>query len=191
MQASTRQLTKKLRNTLKNYLNNEFITDIFIIGSLIKDKFEPRDMDLIVLFRCKDYKKIENLLYEIKNSIKGHMLHVEPLIIDDFFNKSISSTILFEGISLKNNSSISDMLNFYSYSLFTFSLSNLSNIQKVRFAQTVYGRKNNGLIKTEEGKMLGKGAFIVPVNKEELFKEVFNKFNVKADVTRIIINKSK
>ena len=39
--------------------------------------------------------------------------------------------------------------------------------------------------------MLGKGAFIVPVNKEELFKEVFNKFNVKADVTRIIINKSK
>ncbi|MBS3100280.1 hypothetical protein J4463_03660 [Candidatus Pacearchaeota archaeon] len=119
------------------------------------------------------------------------MLHVEPLIIDDFFNKSISSTILFEGISLKNNSSISDMLNFYSYSLFTFSLSNLSNIQKVRFAQTVYGRKNNGLIKTEEGKMLGKGAFIVPVNKEELFKEVFNKFNVKADVTRIIINKSK
>lgn len=63
----------------------------------------------------------------------------------------------------------------------------MTNVNKVRFAQTIYGRRNNGLLNKEKGKATGKGSFIVPIGKEELFREVLNRHKVSFEVKRIFI----
>ena len=71
--------------------------------------------------------------------------------------------------------------------LFTFSLERLSNIDKVRFAQTIYGRNKDGLIKSQGGIFLGKGSFISPVEKTELFKEALTKHKATFKMRRSFI----
>ncbi len=181
------QLTKKLKSKLKSSLKNKFVVDIFLIGSSIKEKLTPRDIDLIVLLREKDYKKIEDTLHKIKESLDIKEVHIEYLIVDDLLRKSISSTVIHEGISLRYERGVAELLGYKSYSLFTFSLINLKIVEKVRFAQTLYGRKNDGLIQKENGRSLGKGAFIVPVAKQELFREVLKRFKVDFALSRVLI----
>lgn len=188
MQESVYRLMKNLRKKLKSFLKDKFIIDIFIIGSALKEKFKPNDLDMIILFRSADYGKIEDSIYKIKHSLNIEKIHIEPLIIDDFFKKSISSAILHEGMSIKNNKPVSEALGYNPYSLFIFTLENLDNVKKVRFAQTLYGRKNDGLLIKENGKSLGRGAFIIPISKEELFTEIMKKFNVKYELKKAFIN---
>lgn len=179
---------KKLKNELKTFLKNELVIDIFIIGSSIKDKFAPADIDLIVLFKEKDYKKIEDILYDIKNKTNIDNLHLEPVYIDNFFVSKISQSIIHEGYSIRHNKPLHKLLGFNAYSLFVFSLEKLPNIDKVRFAQTLYGRKNDGLLKNKGGKSLGKGAFLCPIEKTELFNEVLIKHKATFRVNRVFVN---
>ena len=176
-----------LKKKLKTYLKNKLIIDIFFIGSFIKDKFEINDLDIIVLFREKNYKEIEKIIYEIKISLNIEGLHIEPLIVDNMFSEKIFSSLLHEGISIKYNENISKVIGYNPSLLFTFSLGNLNNLEKVRFAQTIYGREGKGLLNEEGGKMIGKGAFLVPIEKEHLFRDVMVRFAVKYEVKRIMI----
>jgi len=186
MQESRSQLTLKLRKKLKNYLNNKAIIDVLIIGSAIKSKFKPNDLDIIVLFRDNSDSS-ENLLYNIKKSLKIQNLHIEPLFIDNLFKSKISSSIIHEAISLKYNSSLSELLGYKGFSLFSFSLEKLPNVKKVRFAQTIYGRNKDGLLSKSKGRVLGKGAFIIPVESEGFFKELMATFDVNYKVSRVLI----
>ena len=179
---------EKLRKELKKYLKDKFIIDIFIIGSSIKDKPEARDIDLIVLFRESDYKKIEESIYGIKRSIGIEGLHIEPLIVDDMLKESIFSSIIHEGISIRHDKNVSEMIGYKPFVQFTFALENLDKVNKVHFAQALYGRKGQGILREEGGRQIGKGAFIVPVSKEHLFREIMANFKVKYAVMRILAN---
>ena len=83
---------------------------------------------------------------------------------------------------------MSDIINLKPFTLFKYSLSDKKNIEKVKIAQILYGRNKDGLIKKESGSILGKGAFIVPVEKEEIFKEALNTHKVKYSTNRVLIN---
>lgn len=181
----------KLKKKLKEYLKNKEIVDIVIIGSCLKDKEEPRDIDIIIIFAGKNYKIIEEIVYKIKEETSSieetEEIHIEPIIIHNLFKEKIFSTILHEGFSIRNNNFFSELAGFKAFSLFTFSLSNLSKIEKVKFSQALYGRKNNGLLYEERGKSLGKGSFMVPVEKEELFKQMMEKWKIKYSTKRTLI----
>ena len=178
MQESVSQKIQKLRNILKNKIKGN-IADIFIIGSSIKNKLIPRDFDLIVLFREKSLKEAEERLFDIKESLKVKDLHVEPLFADEILEEGIIFTILHEGFSVKKNMFLYGLTKLNSYSIFSFTLGNLSKINKVRFAQTLYGRNKDGLLYNEKGISLGQGSFMVPIEREEIFKELMGKWEVK------------
>lgn len=178
---------KSLKSRLKECLKNKLIIDIFIIGSYTKDKIEAKDIDLIVLFRERDYKKIEDIIYDIKQNLEIENLHIEPLIVDNFLKESIFSTVIHEGISIKHNKTISELIRYKSFVLFTFSLKKLKNIEKVRFAQAIYGRKGEGILKEEGGIILGKGAFFAPISKEHIFRDIMAKFKVNYDTRRVLV----
>jgi len=181
------QQIKILKSRLKNYLKNKSIVDIVIIGSSLKDKSTPRDIDLIILFREKEHQQIEETIYNLKKSLEEYNLHIEPLIIDKLFESKIFSPIIHEGFSIKYNKPLSEIIGYAADSLFKFSLEKLNNVEKVRFAQTIYGRKNDGLLQKENGTALGKGAFMVPVGKEELFREVLTKFKAEFTIKKIFV----
>ena len=178
---------KKLKGILKSFLKNKEIVDIFIIGSVLKEKFEPKDIDIIVLFRNKNYKMTGELTYSIKKNANIENLHIEPLIIDEMFQSKIFPSIIHEGFSIKSNKRISEIMGYKACSLFTFSLEKLNSIEKVRFAQTLYGRKNDGLLQKEGGISVGRGAFMSPIEKEEFFKEALNKQKVKFNIRRVFV----
>ena len=182
---------KKLKTKLRDFIKTEHIIDIFIIGSVLKDKENPRDIDIIVLFRRRDYTTIEEVLYAIKKALESSGIqntHIEPLVADDLFTSKITRAILHEGQSIKNNKQLSQMLNVKAYSLFSFTLKRQTNVQKVRFAQALYGRKNNGLLKMAGGQQLGRGSFLVPVEKTEFFRELLKKHNVSFSLRRSFVN---
>ena len=191
MQVSKFQTIKTLKSKLKNYLKNKNIFDIILVGSYLKDKEDPNDIDLIVVFAERGLKIIEELTFQVKESIRGVVgdkeIHIEPIVISNLFKEKIFSFILHEGFSIKNNKYFSELTGFNAFSLFTFSLNNLSKIEKVKFSQALYGRKNNGLLYEEKGKSLGKGSFIVPIQKQELFKEMLDKWKVKYKLHRTLI----
>lgn len=167
-----------MKNLLKRHLKNN-IADIFIIGSSIKNKNIPRDTDIMVLFGEKNLKQVEDELFDIKEDL-GFVkeAHIEPLFIDDMFAESVFLTILHEGFSVRHGKNISDMLNLKSYSIFSYTLKNLSKLDKVKFAQTLYGRNKNGLLQAAKGISLGQGSFMVQVHDEEIFKELMKKWKI-------------
>ena len=178
MQESKSLLKKRLTSILRKHLKGNLI-DVFIIGSSIKDKLEPNDVDLIALFREKNMKEVEETLFNIKESINFiKSVHIEPLFVDSMFSESIFLTVIHEGFSIKENKEVSALLKQKSYSIFLYGLEKLSKIDKVRFAQALYGRKKDGLLYLEKGVSLGFGSFMVPVEKEEIFKEFFRKWKV-------------
>ncbi len=187
MRISLPPVMKSLGKKLKKYLHNPIIVDIFVIGSGIKDKLDFRDIDIILLLREKDYKNIENLLYEIKEDLKIKYLHIEPIVVDDIFTEPIFLSLIHEGISVKYGAHVSDLMGYHPFFLFTFSLEGLKNIDKVRFAQTLYGRNGKGILEEEGGVSLGKGSFLAPVEKEHLFLEVMHTFKTKFEVKRVFV----
>jgi len=178
---------KKLTMLLKKHLKNN-VADIFIIGSYLKDKLEPRDIDILILFKEKNMREVEEVLYRIKEDIGIKDTHIEPLFYDSFLLEGISLTILHEGFSIRHNKSVSEILKLRAYSLFSYKLENLSIVEKVRFAQALYGRNKDGLIYIEKGIVLGQGSFMIPVEKEEIFKELMKEWKIKYDYKRIFVN---
>ena len=166
-------MIKKLKKQLKKHLNNKNIIDIFIIGSSLKNKL--------------DFKDIENIIYNIKKELKIENLHIEPLFADNLFKENIFSSLIHEGFSIRQNKQVGELIGYKSFLLFIFSLEGLDNIDKVRFAQTLYGRNKKGILKEEGGKFLGKGAIIVPIEKEHIFRDIMLNFKVKFETKRIFI----
>lgn len=169
----------KLKKNLKKHLKGN-IADIFIIGSFLKEKILPRDIDIIVLFKEKNLKQVEEDLFSIKEDIDFiKSVHLEPIFTESMFEESIFLTLMHEGFSVRYDNFVSAVLKLKAYSIFSYGLENLSKIDKVRFAQALYGRKKDGLLFQEKGISLGFGSFMVDVRKEELFKEFFAKWKIK------------
>lgn len=179
---------KRVVSLLHRKLNKE-IADIFIIGSSLKNKLSPEDLDILVLFKDRDLKKVGDYLFDVKESLKFvKNPHIEALFVESMLEEKIFLTILHEGFSIRSNKFLSELLGIKSYSLFSFSLSNLSKIDKVRFAQALYGRKKDGLLYSEKGIFLGNGSFMINVAREEIFKEFMKKWKVKPDIRRAYVS---
>ena len=187
MQKLKSQQIMKLKSILKNKIKGNII-DIFIIGSSLKNKLMPRDFDLIVFFREKNLKEVAEKLFDIKESLWIKDIHIEPLFVDNLFEEKIILSILHEGFSVKKNKFLSEMINIKPYSIFSFNLENLSKVDKVRFAQTLYGRNKDGLLYVEKGISLGQGSFMVYVEKEEIFKELMKKWKINYKHKRAFVS---
>lgn len=182
---------KKLKLSLKSLLKKEtFLADIFIFGSALKSKEKPKDIDLIALFRNKNYEKIEDILYKIKKigELLSINLHTEPIIIDNLHKEPIYKSILHEGFSIKNMQFLQDMLNFKSSLLITYHLKDKKASDKVRFSYALYGRKKGeGVLKSLNGKEIGKGAILIPISKQSIIEEFFKQWNIKYKEQRVSV----
>jgi len=169
------------------------LVNIFIIGSALKGKEKPNDVDLITVFRDKDYGRFEEINYKIKKigDDANLKLHIEPLLVDNLINQEISSFVLHEGFSIKDMGFVNDIIGFESYLLITYDLDGKTASDKVRFSYALYGRKKGeGFIKELKGKSVGKGALMVPVGKQSGIHDFFGQWGVSYKEKRmLIINK--
>ena len=182
---------KKLKLSLKSFLKKEkFLVDIFLFGSALKGKEKPKDIDLIALVREKNYEKTEDILYKIKKigDELGLELHIEPIIIDELHSQKVYVSLLHEGFSIRNNKSLNELLNLKSFILITYRLADKSPSDKVRFSYALYGRKKGeGTLNSLNGKELGRGAILVPIDKHEIIRGFFKQWDVKSEEERIMV----
>jgi len=182
---------KKLKKNLQNLLKKErSLVDIFIFGSALKSKENPKDIDLVSFFRMKDYRVIEEVNYKIKKEGDRHKLnvHIEPLIVDDMLHSEVYRNIIHEGFSIRYMQPVKQILNFGSFLLVTYHLKNKKPSEKVMFSYALFGRKKGGGILNEMGgKGLGKGSILVPVDREDIILSFFNQWNVAFKRQRVLL----
>lgn len=170
--------------------NEKSLVDIFIFGSAVKNKKEPSDIDIVSLFRQRDYKIIEDINYQIKKEGDRQNLavHIEPLIVDDILQSEAYRNIIHEGFSINHMKSVQSLLHFDSFLLLRYNLKNKTPSEKVMFSYALFGReKGKGVLGELKGMELGKGSIAVPVKKEVDILSFFKQWNVDIRKQRILL----
>lgn len=169
----------KLTNSLKNFKKNSKIEDIILFGSLIKGKENPKDIDILVVFKEEIDKDLE---YEIKNNLKNVSLKIsivsktkKGIYEDSFFAKD---AIFFEGFSLFENEYLAKKQGYTPWGLFKYETKNLDNTKKTTFYYALNGRnKQKGLIEQYGLIKLSNNTLLAPLDKIFLTEGFFEKWS--------------
>lgn len=167
----------KTKKKLKKLVNKKEVLDVVLFGSSVKGKFNPNDIDVAIITK----KEIES---ELSNEF-----HTSLVSIEDFFKPiPLINTLLREGFSIKHNKPFSEVFNFSNKSLFIYDLKKLPNTKKVKLVNILHGKKNKGLVEQNNGKWLSRQIFLVPVENETIFMELFSKFKIKYTKSYVLIH---
>ena len=185
MQKELSSLTK----TLAGWIKDNKVLDIIIFGSFARGKAKANDIDLCILIEDSKEKDSLDISQSLSDFLKKQekKFHISIMTISEFFSSTpLSKTLIFEGISVKNKKPFS--FGFSQNSLFIYSLKKLSPSERVRFHYTLKGRYGSeGVLKKVEGNFIGKGAIIVPSEKEEELKETFENWKIDYSVKKILL----
>lgn len=141
----------KFLNEIKVFFkeNKSKLIDIILFGSVVKGKEEPKDIDLLVLFK---EKKDLDLSYKLRKKLEKKNFKVE--IISKTYKELFESVfkareaILSEGFSLIYKKFLSEGFGYINFILFKYELRKFSKSDRMRFYYSLYGRgKEKGMIK--------------------------------------------
>ena len=173
---------QELIKTCQNLLKSKELDDIIIIGSFVKGKQNPKDIDLCFVFNSYNDKIIEGAYKKFK--VKVHITKTKfNHILED---PALWKTIIHEGFSIKKMKNVSDILSIKPYLLFEYELKNLNNIQKQTFSHALYGtggREN--FLKKNKGSKIGKSSIIVPLEYSEEIRAFLETWKVVYKVRRV------
>ena len=175
-----------LKKICKNFSKkNKSIIDIIVFGSFARKKEKPGDIDIAVI--APDDIKTDELEKHILDKL-GLPAHISLLKFRTLFKETLWKTIIHEGISLLDNKKISKKFGFESFVLFWYNLIKLKASDKVRFSYAMFGRDGKGgVLKKLNGKSLGKGVLLVPVDKEDEIRDLFFEWGLPFERRRILI----
>jgi len=166
---------------LKKQLGSEkdkAIFDIVIYGSIVKGKEDARDIDILVIFLEGSLKERLNKLQEIKSRLKDMKIEAEldmkQILLKELFSSSFLARtgILLEGISIFTNKKFCETLGFKSFTLFWYSLTGLTHLEKVKFNYIFAGRNTKGVIEEVNGQRLVNGAIKVPIENSAIIEGI-------------------
>lgn len=185
---------RELRPVSKEFVKKHpDIWDLCVYGSFVRGRSEAGDIDIAIIM--KKPTSVENKLdlsQELRSRLKGiYMENFDVKCVDvrDFLDTSFLARagILGEGILILKGKPLSGMLGFGSYAVFTYTLQNLTNSEKVKFNYSLNGRRGeNGLIKLKGCEHLGRGSLKVPIEHSEEFMEFFEKHKVNYRISKAL-----
>jgi len=171
----------KIKSELASLLKDNEILDVIIFGSFVKGKQTPNDIDIaLIVNNSGDFKfRFDNDKY-----------HVSVISINDFFKRHITliNTLFREGYSLKYGKNFSDLFGFSNKALFSYELTNLTNSNKVKLVNILRGKGKKGLVEENGGEWIFRQVFLVDVENERLFEDIFDNFKVKFKKSYILIH---
>lgn len=181
LQSESRKFSKK---------NNVF--DIVLYGSSVRDKEDPNDIDILLIFVNEKFESRLKLVQEFKDKIKNKLknLDIKSINLEELFDKNFlaGQGVLIEGISLVHLKPISKSFGFKGYSLFTYSLKNLNNSKKTSFTYSLLGRNKEGILKQTNALQLGKGAIAIPIEKSAIFEDFLKNWKIDYKERKILIS---
>lgn len=160
MKRSLKKLSRRYRE----------IEDFIIFGSLVKDKYGPKDTDIAIVVNKKDI----SLAGEIKESLKVDNLDLEMIKPEDIYQTRLGLTLITEGFSIKNNKFLREKLGIFPMKIYIYEIKHLTQTKKVLF-----GRGLNQVIKDVKGTRLGAGSIMVPIEKSSNFEDFLDSWGLK------------
>lgn len=187
MQKKLSLISKKLNQWIKT----KKVNDIIIFGSFAEGKSSPNDIDLCILIKDEQEKNtldIVNSLGELTDKM-DFKFHINVLTASSFVKgNTFAKTILSGGYSVRNRKKFSFVFGFESKTMFVYSLKNFSRSERVRFHYMLKGRYGSkGMLKEVGGEFAGAGCIIVPSEKEKVFEQILNKWNVKYKSSKLLV----
>lgn len=186
MQKELLQTIKKI----KKWAARQKVLDAVLFGSAMRGKAAPRDLDLCILIEDKDEEKSIDLADSLgsfleKLSLKPHISVITSSAATS--GNTLIKTLLNEGYSVTKNKSFSSIFGFESKSLFVYTLKKFTSSKRVQFHYMLRGRYGTkGMLKEMQGIILGTGTILVPTEKEDLLKEILDRWNVKYEIKRAL-----
>ncbi len=185
-------MLEELKKCLKSELKDRGIFDIVVYGSLVKNKENPNDIDILVIFNEGNLKERLNKIQSIKSKIKTKEkidikgILWQELFQDEFFARS---GIFLEGISIFTGKPFAERIDFNGFAIFVYNLTNKSHADKVKFNYVLSGRKSEGLIKGLEGKHPAPGVIEIPIKNSLEFENVLKKNNISYFKKEVLIKR--
>lgn len=177
---------------IKSWIKSSKVLDVILFGSFMRGKFNPNDVDLCIIIKDEDEKKSLNLVDSLGKLTDKFRLkfHINILTAASFVSGStLVKTLLIEGYSVKRSRKFSSVIGFESNSLFVYTLKHFSSSKRVKFHYLLKGRYGlEGVLKEVSGKFLGTGSILVPSEKEDILREVFDQWGVKYKIERILLS---
>lgn len=174
-----REFLKIINKSLKK----QEIIDILLIGSAVRGKENPNDIDLIVIYIEKT-KDIIELNYALKKDLSRISKDFE--IIGKRYSELFKpvfiarEAILSESYSFRTKKPFSEGLGYANFVLFRYSLKKMSKSKKMQFYYALHGRgKREGILKKSNGYKFSEGIILCPVENSEFLKEFFEKWHLK------------
>ncbi len=158
----------ELRKLLKTYKE---IHDFIIFGSAVKDKLQPRDIDIAIITEHKKTGLIGEIGLRLDKFGKIDLEIINPKEIYTLKHK-LYYKILFGGFSIRENKFLPEFENIKPMSLYTYNLKGMKQTEKAQFNK---GLRN--VLKETNGKHIGRGALLIPENKTGNFEDFLRCWN--------------
>ena len=185
-----KELSSAIRK-IRQWIKQSKVLDVVIFGSSARGKPKPTDVDLCIILTDADEKRSLDIIDSLGKLAdkEGMNAHISVLTSSAIISgNTLAKTLLAEGVSIKNDDCFSMAFGFKSRSLFSYTLKHFTPAQRVQFHYALKGRYGSqGALAETKGTFLGTGNILVPVENEDLLKEIFDKWNVKYKVDRILI----
>ncbi len=174
----------KFRSEIRKFYNlsKGAILDIILFGSALKGKDNPKDIDLLILF--KDNKDFD-LSYKLKKILEKHGCNAEikESAYGDFMisPSKAKDSIISEGYSLVYNQFLAKGFGFDNFILFKYELKGMNKSQRMRFYYGLYGRtkQQSGILKKLKAIKFSESIFLCPVENAEQMKDFFSSWKMK------------
>ena len=175
---------KLIREAMGFYKENrKKVFDIVLYGSSVRGKGKPRDIDIMLILKNVDRKEYYDMPYMFRKEIEGKEIKVDVkgMFLEELFSPELLARqgLIIEGYSLIKKEYLGKMLGFDRFSLFVYSLKNLSLTGKTKFQYALKGRGDRKGVSSQLGGIsIGIGSILIPVEKSELFKEFLARWEV-------------
>jgi predicted nucleotidyltransferase len=163
---------------------------VILFGSYARgEQNEGSDVDLLILFEDKkNLEKGREALFEI-TSKRNLFVSMVALTVDELRTSTLLSPILRDGKVLfaRQPFDLQSLANFKPHVIITYSAKSMSQRDKVKFVQRLYGRKSGkysygGLLERVKGYKIGRNCFMVPLDSAKEAMSFLDKHRVYYEV---------
>ena len=188
-----KDLFSNLISLSKKFAKEHNVLDIVLYGSYARNKENPNDIDIVLIFLNMPLDERLKLAQVYKELLKNKFQNpdIKAINFTELFDSSFLARqgILTEGISLLDKTPLANKFGFEGYSLFNYNLLNLNNSKKTSFVYALSGRKKEGILDAVNAKHLGRGVVLVPISKSALFEDFLLHWNRKFKKDKILLSK--
>jgi len=177
-------MLKELKKYLESEKEDRSIFDIVIYGSAVKGKEHAKDIDILVIFLRGTLKERLDKLQMIKAKIKklsDKNIDLKQILLEELFKPAFLARtgVILEGFSVFRNMKFCQSLGFNSFTLFWYTLKDMTHSQKVKFNYLLAGRGTKGVIKELNGERLVNGAIKIMIENSAVFEDILKANGVK------------